>query len=82
MRGLAGGTRYFLASHAIPSQHHPTCEAKEHVALAGQAGATLLGGPDIRRRHGHPPLRTGIRGARGIITGSGGQEPPYASPYR
>jgi cold shock protein len=31
-----------LASHAIPSQHHPTCEAVEDVALAIQAGAASL----------------------------------------
>ena len=36
--GLAGGTRCFLASHAIPSQHHPTCEAEEDVALAARPG--------------------------------------------
>ncbi len=43
LRGAAfGGTRWFLASHAIPSQHHPTCEAVEDVALAAAAGATSL----------------------------------------
>jgi hypothetical protein len=63
-RGAASYTRCFLASHAIPSQHHPTCEAVEDVALARQAGAASLPSHSDRT-----PIRHG--------RAQGGQDPPY-----
>jgi hypothetical protein len=52
-----GGARCYLASHAIPSQHHPTCEAVERVALVIRPGPrrcarALLRGVGKRRGAG------------------------------
>ena len=59
----------FLASHAIPSQHHPTCEAVEDVALAAAAGATSLpAGPAVPQL-GAVPLAPRDR----VITGRLGE---------